>query len=231
MSRPRCSKPRGFTLVEALLALGLTAVLLATIYGLLLGGAGSWRRLRRRAEVFQTGRAALDQLQSDLQNSLTLSGGKLAGRYPFKGGASALSFPARLSVVDPASQPPVELPVVGVVGYAWAPTADGSSSSLTRAWSLLTADESPAYATSGEDEFPPLISSVTFSYPYQNASGGYPAIIWTDQWHQPERIPAAVRVGLVLTRADSGESVTLSKTIPIPQGMLGDATWVADARP
>jgi len=215
-----------------LLALGLSAVILSAIYSLLFVGARNWRRVRQRAEIFQTGRIVLERLESDLQNALVLSKGQLHNQFPFKGEASSLSFPAMMSMIDPqAAQAPYEQPVVGVVTYAWNQSASGQASSLERDWTLLIPDESPSYETTGKDVFPPLISSVTFSYAYRNAPGGYPAVVWSGQWHQPERIPGAVRVSLVLTHPDSGEQVTLSKTIPIFHGLLGDAAWVADVKP
>jgi hypothetical protein len=214
-----------------LLALGLSAILLAAIYSLLFVGAKNWRRVRRRAEIFQTGRVALERLESDLDNSFIQTKAKVNEPFTFKGGAASLSFPTLLSVVDPqAEQAPFAHPAVGLVSYAWGPSSSGPGSVLERDWTLLVPDTLSS-ETAGKDVFPVLISSVTFSYPYQNAAGGYPAIVWSGQWHQPDRIPAAVRVSLVVQDADSAEQVTLSKTISILHGMLGDPGWVTDAKP
>ena len=215
-----------------LLALALSAVLLGAIYSLLFAAAKNWRRVRRRAEVFQIGRVALERLESDLQSAFIQTKAKVDEPFTFKGAAASLSFPTLLSVADPqAEQAPFEHPVVGLVSYAWAPSSSGAGSSLERDWTLLVAEESPAFETAGKDVFPILISSVTFSYPYRNAAGGYPPIVWSGQWHQPDRIPAAVRVSLVVQEADSTESVTMSKTISILHGMLGDSGWAANAKP
>lgn len=222
---------KGFSLVEVMLALGLSAAILGAIYSTLYAGTRGWKRMRQRAELFQVGRVVLDRIEDDVQHALPLTQGAWKKRVLIKGSASALALPTMLSIADPnATSAPFVWPAVGMVSYSWSTPADGAPPVLERTWQAWVPEDNPEVPTSGQDVFPNVIANVSFSYPYRNEHGDYPSIIWDDQWRQPMRIPKGVRVEILLKQPDTGEQVTLSKTISIPQGLLGDSHWIAHAK-
>lgn len=217
-------------MIEVLLALALSAAVLSATYSLLFTGAKAWKRMHERAELAQTGRVVLERIESDLRGAMPLTQGKLQNAFVVKGDASSLSFTTLMSIADPnATQAPFDRPAVGIVKYVWsAPPAASvaGGASLERDWSLLVPDGAPAYPVNGQDAFPPYLAKLAFSYAYQNAPGGYPPVVWQSQWYQADRIPGGVRVDLVLKRPGASEEVSLSKTIDVMQGKLGDAAWI-----
>src|SRR5271169_144111 len=85
-------KSRGFTLIEMLLALGISAAILGGTYSLLYAGAKGWKRMRQRTELYQTGRIVLERLDNDLQNAVSVTQGQWKDKFPLKGESAALSF-------------------------------------------------------------------------------------------------------------------------------------------
>src|SRR5689334_1610620 len=92
------TEENAFTLIEVLLALSLAAVLASALYGLLWSSAGAWKRMRERAEMYQTARIVFERLQTDLQNEIPLYGGGLKDHFSFDGAAAHLAFPALIQV-------------------------------------------------------------------------------------------------------------------------------------
>jgi prepilin-type N-terminal cleavage/methylation domain-containing protein len=66
--------PRGVTLIEMLVALGIAALLAASLTGVLRGTVSVWRDMRRQSRLDQRARAVLDRLGTDLRNSLPFPG-------------------------------------------------------------------------------------------------------------------------------------------------------------
>jgi len=219
-------KNSGFTLIEVLLALGLSALMLGAIYSLLYTGSRGWKYMRGRADVDETARVVLDRLERDLENAVPLSKGQWSGKFPFHGESSTLSFPTLLSIVDPeADQPPFEQSAIGFVTYRWGPSAEGATNVLERDWVLLTPDADSSLPASGKDIFPSCLTGIAFSYAYRGGS----SVAWDALWREPEKIPQGVRVDLTLTTPEKGDSVVLSKTIQVLNGALGNARWLVHA--
>ena len=221
----------GFTLIELLLALGLAAAVLGAIYSLLYAGASGWRRMHERAEMLQMGRAVLDRMAADLQNAVPLTRGAWRDKTPFAADSASMSFPTLLSLPEAeAAGPPYWRPAVGLVSYRWsAPVAGVSGGGLERDWTAFVPRDDADAPVDGSDVYSEFLSSMTFSYAYRNRPGSYPPVVWSGTWRQADRIPGGVRVSLRLSRKDDGDGLSISKTISIPQGRLGDAAWIANA--
>ena len=64
---------KGITLIEAVLALALVALILASLTGILNVSLKSWRMGSERDEVIQNGRVAMDRIISDLRYAVSIS--------------------------------------------------------------------------------------------------------------------------------------------------------------
>jgi len=60
-------RPNGFTLVEVLLAITILGIIMATVLGIFTGIISSSRTAEKRAELYQTGRAVMDLLATDIR--------------------------------------------------------------------------------------------------------------------------------------------------------------------
>lgn len=69
--RSRPSTDPGFTLVELLIAIFILALVMATILGTFTGVISSARTAERRAELYQTGRAVMDLVTTDIRCMLS----------------------------------------------------------------------------------------------------------------------------------------------------------------
>jgi len=68
-------RSRGFTLIEILLAITILGIIMATVLGIFTGIISSSRTAERRAELYQTGRAVIDLLATDIRGLYALTTG------------------------------------------------------------------------------------------------------------------------------------------------------------
>jgi general secretion pathway protein J len=61
------NRSKGFTLVEVLLAITILGIIMATVLGIFTGIISNSRTAEKRAELYQTGRAVLDLLATDIR--------------------------------------------------------------------------------------------------------------------------------------------------------------------
>jgi prepilin-type N-terminal cleavage/methylation domain-containing protein len=69
------SRKAGFTLVEILLAITILGIIMATVLGIFTGIISSARAAEKRAELYQTGRAVMDLLATDIRGLYAQSTG------------------------------------------------------------------------------------------------------------------------------------------------------------
>ena len=176
--------PRGFTLIEVMLALALAAVVLLTAFGALRVGASAWERAEARAEAQHHDRAILQLLARTVGAAapyLVAPRGADSGGLLFEGSSVRLAF------ASSAAPLPVDAPVAyTAVVIELAPVPRPA---LTVRQRLLPAEEpfSP-----GE---PVLVdASVAFlELRYRRDDGS-----WEDSWdaRKEQGLPAAVEVTL-----------------------------------
>jgi prepilin-type N-terminal cleavage/methylation domain-containing protein len=67
---PRTSYPKGFTLVELLVAVTILAIIMAAFFTIFKGGTAAWQKGEVRTELVQNGRIALDRMASEIRCAL-----------------------------------------------------------------------------------------------------------------------------------------------------------------
>jgi prepilin-type N-terminal cleavage/methylation domain-containing protein len=183
---------RGFTLLEAVVALGITALVLAALYGAVTRGAMARERVSARAERLAAGRAALVQLTDEVEAAL-------APRDP--------AGPERF-VVSAAPEP----------GPAWSAlrfvTMAGARSARAVAYRIeqgtLVRREASRFAPPDTPEPPgrPLLTGVrTFQVRC------FDGAVWRTAWTIGV-LPVAIEVTLA-----TDDDADLSTTVTLPLGM------------
>jgi general secretion pathway protein J len=69
-------RSKGFTLIEVLLAITILGIIMATVLGIFTGIISSSRTAEKRAELYQTGRAVMDLLATDIRGIYAQSFGE-----------------------------------------------------------------------------------------------------------------------------------------------------------
>ena len=184
---------RGFTLLETLVALGITALVLAALYGAVGGTAAARARATERAEQSAAARTVLLALAHELEGTLAPDAPASPLRFVVADGPS-------WSELRFATQAPDD---VRLVGYRVEPAADGSARLVRRAASRFApADEpEPAGATA--------LDGVRH-FRVRAFDGG----AWTPAWSAPD-LPRAVEISLGLDDG-AGGVLELATTVTLP---------------
>jgi len=120
MSAKACNK-KGFTIIELLVAVGVTALLVSLMLGIVVNITGGWNRSSGTLETGNQARVVLDQITSDLQSAIIHNDGNvwmaatLASPAPNWEPASA----GNTAVIPPPSTPPASPP--SLEGYQFGP--------------------------------------------------------------------------------------------------------------
>ena len=85
-------RKKGFTLLEVLLAIGLSALVLTSAYSALRLGWLSYSKLDNQSQVFQDLRNGLDKLSRDLRNPLFFNASQKEREIGFIGNKDEMSF-------------------------------------------------------------------------------------------------------------------------------------------
>lgn len=211
MPRPARRKPaRGFTLVEFILALGLSSAVMGALYSMVFGAARAWKANRRDAENFQTVRVALQRIEEDLQDAVPF------GISPFAGSAQEISFIGKVELRGAGGS--ASRKALARIRYRWDQDQNGGFF-LAREWKAFVPENGP-WIVEGEEAFPDSISGVSFAYAYRK--GNSFETVWMDSWNL-RQIPEGVRVVLSLRGFGPGpeNSSSFTKIIDILQGSLG----------
>lgn len=191
------SPEAGFSLVDMLVAL----TLLAVMAGLMASFVGQFRtisRLQQEAEARAELEAVLAYLQETIGSamSLPLVHSPVARRTPFEGTASGLQF------VAVARQ--------GVQSFGLRETevalrGEGDTKTLLQIFHPRRLDEGARAAAAVRVELARDIRAIAFSYLSYERTTSEP--VWSDEWKNQGRLPAAVRITLTAARAGKGMSV------------------------
>lgn len=172
----RSRAKRGFTLIEALLALLLATILFAGIAMYTGSWAGQWHRITLLSANQDVAAIVLDRMVEEIeaaQPTLIFDGGTVAGT--FEGNAQSLSFvrPAlgfeRRAGLDRVTY-----------GYG---SVDGEAAIMR-----MRRDYGPDVGSNGED-LPLMRGDVRLSLSYRAVDGAF-----VDEWTDQRRLPTLVRI-------------------------------------
>lgn len=190
----------GFTLLELLLAISISALVLVSAYSGLRIGWMSYQRLDSQIQSYQSLRSAFFSFAKDLGNSFLFDASD-DSRVAFSGAEGEMSFAALVRSKNKEGLNYVE---IAKVFYKF------EEKNLLRAFirgrDLFNPDLKPEYEVFLTD-----LTGFAFSYAAREPTGPS-ALSWKDSWTDKTMLPAAVR--LQLTQAQKGSPpVTLLKSI------------------
>jgi len=187
----------GFTLIEALIAIALMAVILAGIASITSHWLPNWNRGIARAQRTEVVALALDRLISDVAASEFISPNRDSNAPLFDG--TEFSITIVRTAVGPNVRPGLEIVRIGQIG-------DKDGAALVRATKPF-APTSPGATFLPQSDFASqtiLLRSpyrVSFSYAGRDK-------VWKKDWQNVDRLPAAVRLTIYDTK--SGRPLTIS---------------------
>lgn len=192
----------GFTLIEVLLAIGVSVLVLTSAYSSLRLGWLSYRRLNSQSQIYQNLRNGLSVFAKDLRNSFLFDA---SDEHPivFSGNSKEMSF---VSLVVSRNEEGETYPSAAKVFYK----IEGNN--LLRAClkdkDMLNQSVNPEY-----EVFLSHLSDAGFLY---SASAGKSAqadqLNWKDSFEDKTALPQAVRLTLT-QKVDDAKSLTVTKSV------------------
>jgi general secretion pathway protein J len=187
----------GFTLIEVLISITITAILVTIIFMAFRLGSRAWERGEQNLEPMQRQRAVLNLLQKQLSSICTCNISRMEGKPSLLQGTPAeMTFLSNTSII-PGSGP-------GIVKVTYRIMTDKENKSE----SLLVHEESLSYmpvtpppsATTGQNGFKVLLANYySIQFEYFEASPATNAPYWQEKWkaEQKNKFPGAVKITLV----------------------------------
>jgi prepilin-type N-terminal cleavage/methylation domain-containing protein len=169
---------RGFTLLELLVAVALTAVMITVVAGAFAAGLRVWQRASQMDGPYQDAVLALELIQKDVRNTVPFR------LVPFRGGASLIEMPALVAVPLPGGAQ--EQP--GSIRYEFS-AATRRLERITRTFSI------PDGEKESREVILDKVEQVRFAYA-DRGPDGKAALSWSDTWSPGTNSPAAVKVTL-----------------------------------
>jgi general secretion pathway protein J len=196
-ARKRNRRSAGFTLIEALIAVALMAVILTGLASITSQWLPNWNRGIARAQRSEVVRLALDRLVSDVAASEFVTPNRDSNSPLFDG--TEFSITIVRTAVGPNTRPGLEIVRIGQIG-------DKDGAALVRAAKPFAPLE-PGATFVAQSDF--ANQTVLLRSPYQ-VSFAYAGRdkVWRKDWQNADRLPAAVR--LTIYDARSGRPLTIS---------------------
>ena len=188
------TRPRGLTLVELLVTVGLFMMVAAAIYGTYAVAMRAWTQAQATLVVTPRLTACLEDMAAQLRRGVMLP------EHPWASGERGIMFTTIDHGVTPVA-----------VRYEWASDGQLVEQRHLLMQGLSRAAPSRAYVW--------LVHATTWAvrYGYLSEDG---VLAWESQWTDPEHVPQLVTVTLA-AQAGRQPPITLSKTILIPTGVWG----------
>lgn len=204
MKKSNYSYDRGFTLLELLLSMAISAIIIVMVFGTFRVGIRAWERGERDTEKQQRLRTVTELLRKQLR-SITLPAVPIIKKedllIDFEGIEQRMTFVSRLSL-DPANQHhrvytryEVESTDMGDRLYLWEQP-------------LLTANEPIDILSVDPDERHQLLSgmqSITFQYLKRKDKDAQEGHQWEAEWESAadDRFPPAVKIRIIDSRLEA----------------------------
>lgn len=193
---------KGFTLLELVIAAGLTAIMATAVVVVLGRGLTAWKTTDSRLQKIFELKKSISLFEKDLRNAAAFD------PIPFEGKAGEWIFTSA-QASDRLS----------AIGYRLAPAPDGGSV-LERTVQLLDQEPQPVAVKQ-------LLSGVKEARVQYAAFRGEQEkknLEWIDAWDsavQNKQIPRGIRLAWVVSQGSSGPDISFSEEIWIPQGAWG----------
>lgn len=197
--RSRRTKTRGFTLIEALIAMVLMSVILAALASITSQWLPNWNRGIARAQRSELVSIALDRLIADIGASEFISPNRDTKAPVFDG--TEFSITLVRSAVGPSAGPGLEIVRIAEINDKGGLLLVRS----TKPFAPLAASTSSLRQPDFANPVVLLRSPYQVSFAYAGRDG-----IWKQDWQNAAQLPAAVR--LTVRDATSGRTLTISTT-------------------
>ena len=196
-ARERGRRIAGFTLIEALIAIALMAVILTGLASITSQWLPNWNRGIARAQRSEVVTLALDRLISDVAASEFVSPNRDSNAPLFDG--TEFSVTIVRTAVGPNAHPGLEIVRIGQIG-------DKGGAALVRATKPF-APLGPGVSFLAQSGF--SNQTVLLRSPYQ-ISFAYAGRdkVWKKDWQNADRLPATIRLTIYDTK--SGRPLTIS---------------------
>jgi len=194
-----CYSSSGFTLLELLAAMSITAIIAVTVLSLFSKGIDIWEDVTFRGSSEYNAALFLEEFEKDLKNCINFS------EIQFLGESITIDFPAIISKNSGSSQE-----AVGRIRYSF--DKDGMAVYKHKAAYPDCIQEN----LFGSHKILGSVESLSFEYAVLNAEG---TLDWAGFWQDKHIIPEAVRVRIKFaTNKDSGKSHNFERVVYIPVG-------------
>jgi len=193
------NSPAGFTLLELLAAMSITAITVVTALSLFSKGIDIWENVIFRGSSEHEAALFLEEIEKDLKNCVNFS------EIQFLGDAETIDFPVII-----AKKSDTTIGAVGRVRYSF----DKDSMAIYK--------RKAVYPDCGQENlFKPYkilgsVESLNFEYAVSDAQG---ALNWTGSWQDKQIKPKGVRVKIKIAANEGSEKASdFERVVYIPIG-------------
>ncbi|MBL7071963.1 MAG: type II secretion system protein [Candidatus Omnitrophica bacterium] len=206
-------KKNAFTLIELMIAMSIFAVVAIALYSAFFAGISIWRRSTEGGNIHQQIKFAMDDIARDFRNTVHMTTDEESA-FVFSGNSAEVSFiTLEGAYLEEAN---ISLRQLVKVKYEY----DSAAGELIRmkagkaeGFNIETAEKEVLFA--GVDD-------CGFYYCYDSEEEFEP-YSWEDEWDDEEsRIPRGVRFVINVKAGKNNEKLSLTKTMFIPAGILGE---------
>lgn len=221
MIRRVLRSPGGFTLVETMVALVMLAIVIGSIYGTYRAATSSASVAEERADLNQTARVLLSQINRELccayQQSQTgaTATSSLEGEDT-EGSRTALQHDKLTILTTAESTIPTEGPSCDLRRVTYILETDSREEPIAF---VAQIDPRPELSVSDEQPEPVELSTLVVGFNCKYLNGDTDE--WEDQWLQKEKLPAAVRVEIWLKPNREDARPVMFATTANTSGLVG----------
>ena len=202
----------GFTLLEVLLAIGITAIVLVSSYSTLHSGWITYNRLDTQTQSCHNLRSGLNNLSKDLRNAFIFNASPEDRKITFKGSQSEMSFATLIKLTSKNEGKESDYVSPAKVLYKF------ENNQLLKAV-IKGPDMLKTNPSAGYEVFLDNITALKFSYAAEKSN----QLEWQDTFPEKDTLPCAIKI--TLTQKPKGTTpVSLTQRIKLFQATKKDGT-------
>lgn len=178
------NRQRGFTLLEMVVALAISLVMLALLFGGLSNSLQQWQRIDQISDEDQLSFLLQRHLRTQLQQTIAMKTGN--NTLHFKGTENSLSFIAPLERANRAS---------GLFVYELTQQRRSGTTTLNLKISPFMTAETIAHSEPPTEEVTLYTGPAEIKLAYASFNQGQ-ELYWHDRWTQKQKLPHLVKISL-----------------------------------